>query len=77
MFEKWNRALRKKLKDEEATKGDILERITYETFDEKEHSMLVKGSMAELAKEQEELVDLEQADLYDYIKIERKYGRTD
>ncbi len=77
MFEKWDRALRKKLKDEEATKGDILDRITHETFDEKEHSMLVKGNMAELVKEQEELVDLEQADLYDYIKIERKYGRTD
>lgn len=72
MFEKWDRELRKKVKEDERLKGDILKRVSDETFVFYQHNMLVDKVDAINFYDE----DLERADLDDYLKLERKYGRT-
>lgn len=73
MFEKWDRELRQKIQNDEKTKGDILQRAGHETFVSPKHNMLVE----EVDGQKFYDLDLERADLEDYLKTERKYGRTD
>lgn len=73
MFEKWDRELRQKIQNDEKTKGDILQRAEYETFACPKHNMLVEQADANRVYD----LELERADLEDYLKTERKYGRTD
>jgi len=72
MFEKWNEELRKKVKDDESRKGDILVRVVHETFDFDQHNMLLEEGAL-----QEEMKEFTRADLQDYLNLERNYGRTD
>ncbi len=76
MFDKWDKALRKKIKDDEKKKGKFETRLSNETFDVDLHNMQVGYALPEIKQIYKELADLERADLEDYNKIERKYGRT-
>jgi len=75
MFDKWNRDLRKKMKDDERESRDNLSGVDEETFSKLQHNMQVEKDV--LKKVYLSLADLEQADLEDYKDIERKYGRSD
>ena len=72
MFEKWNAELLEKLKDDEASKGDIFSRIACETFTQNLHKMeLEEGYKKGLLPPYDKA--LEQADLTDLKAIEKYY----
>ncbi len=75
MFKKWSSALRKKMKDDERKKIDILSEADEETFASLQHNMQVEEDV--LKRVYGNLEDLERADLEDYKVTERKYGRSD